>query len=343
LASDVILRYDGTSFNYVYSDNGFHVLGKSAIAVDGKSHQVNLFFWPAGLAIFEDGIFIAKWIKTVSSPVSPIFDWQILNAGSSLKAALSGILIIPATFAPTVQTPWDLALTSKWSLPDDIWKVTVTAGNPLPVTYEPEYMRVATDALATRNSWVYPTVVLPPVLPVGIVIYRMRVNTSGGSESKITIIGDNILRITDNGKTVLWTRYIPDGPFVTLAPSSIKVGSSVFTNVTVIYSPTSISLFEDGVLLYTRPYTGDQQWNATWWVQHLDVNTAISADISYIRCLPLAMDHPPVGAFNIYNYKYDDRVVDLADSVTNGPVIGYGLDVPPANNQQVPAIITSTA
>ena len=337
LAGDVILRYDNGKFNYVYyAPSGlFEVLGPSAILVDGKRHQVNLFFSPGGVVIFEDGLFIAIWMKTIATTVQPIFNWQILNAGSSLSAALSGILIIPSSFAPTVQTPWDIALTSKWTLPDNIWKVTTQSGNPIPVTYEPDYMRAATTSLSVRNSAVSPAVVLPPVQPVGIVTYRMRVNASGGNESKITVVGDNILRITDSGSTVLWTRFNASGGFDTLSPSSIKVGSGTFTNVTLIYSPKTISLFEDGVYKFTRTYTDAPSWVASWTVQHLDVGTAVSADLAYVRALPLAMDHAPPGTFNIFNFQFDNRVADLSGTVVTGPIIGYGLNSPPTNNQKV--------
>lgn len=331
------MRYDGTAFNYVYfgANGQFVQLGKSAIAVDGKSHQVTLCFCPASTVIFEDGLFIAKWDSPVAASLQPVFNWQILNASSSLSAKLSNILIIPPTFEQIVQTPWDLVLTSKWSYPSDVWVVNQSPGNPIPITYSLDYMTAATSSLATANSWVSPAVAMPLVKPIGMVTYRMRVNASGGSESKITVIGDNILRITDNGKTVLWTLYAADGSFQTLATSSIVVGSGNFTVVTVIYSSNSISLLEDGVYKYTRTYTTAPNFQATWFVQHLDINTAISADLSNVRCLPLAMSFPPVGTFNIYNFKFNNSVVDLSGNLVNGPIIGWTLNQPATSNQKV--------
>jgi hypothetical protein len=334
LTSDVILRYDGSSFNYVYwANDAFHELGKSAIKVDGHSHRVALCFSPNAIVIAEDGIFIAKWDRSVAASLEPIFNWQILNASSSLSAKFSNILIIPPTLEQVVQTPWDIVLTSKWSYPSDIWVVTET-DRPIPFTYDTTYMRVATDSLKLPNSWVLPSVVLPPVKGSGIVTYRMRVNVSGGSESKITIVGENILRITDGGKTVLWTEYTPSGQFVTLAKSSIVVGSGKFTEVTVVYGLQTITLFEDGEFRYTRSYPDSMFWQATWSVQHLDAGTAISTDISNVRCLPLAMSYPPLGKYNIYNYKFDNRVVDLSGSNPNGPIIGYPFNVPVTLNQE---------
>ena len=318
-----------------WANDSFHELGKSAIEVDGQSHRIALCFAPTAIVIVEDGIFIAKWDRPVNPTIQPIFNWQILNASSSLKAKFSNILIVPPTFNTIVQSPWDIILTSKWSYPSDIWTVTESPGNPLPVTYDPNFMRVATDSLKTPNSWVFPSVAMPLVKGSGIVAYRMRVNASGGSESKITIIGDNILRITDDGKTVLWTRYIPDGPFVTLAESSIAVGSGRFTNVTVIYGLQSISLFEDGVHKYSRSYEASQDWKATWSVQHLDVGTAISVDISNVRCLPLAMSYPPLGRYNIYNYKFSNRLVDLVQRNPTGPIISNASFDPPLDSQEV--------
>jgi hypothetical protein len=335
LAADVILRYDGTSFNYCYYTTSFQQLGKSAIVVDGQTHQINLFLSPNGLVIFEDGLFIATWVKSVSANVNPIFLWQILNAGSTLNAALSGILIIPSTFAPTLQTPWDIALTSRWSLPSDIWTVVTQPANAIPVTYTTDYLRAATGSLSTANSAVIPQVVLPLVNPVGIVTYRMRINAAGGAETKISIIGENILRITNNGTSILWTRYTSGGPFETLSTSSITIGSANFTDVTVIYSPTTISLFENGVYKYTRTYSGAQTWGPAYWsLQHLTAGTAVSADLAYVRCLPLAMNHAPTGLYTIYNFLYDNRVMDLYGSQVTGPVLSYALNVPASTNQQ---------
>jgi hypothetical protein len=265
LASDIILRYDGNSFNYVHvtSNGAFKRLGISAIDVDGQTHQVNLVFCPDGVVILEDGVFIAQWRKSISSTVEPIFNWQILDEKSCLNAAFSGILTIPSTFAQTVQTPWDIALTSKWTLPNDIWDVKTEPSNPIPATYEPDYMRVATDSLSKADSTVYPTVAMALVEPVGLVTYHMRINASGGKESNITTIGDNILRITDDGKTVVWTRFTSSGGFEKLSSSTIKVGSGNFTDVTVIYSPNMISLFENAVYKVTRSYSESQQW-AAW-------------------------------------------------------------------------------
>ena len=298
------------------------------------SHRITLCFSPAAVVIIEDGIFIVKWDRSVDPYLVPIFNWQIQGASSTLNANFSNILIIPPTFDPTVQSPWDISLTDKWSYPSGIWVVNAMPGNPIPVTYESLYMRASTDSLQKQNASVSTAVAMDLIRPSGIVTYRMRVNESGGSESMITIVGNNILRITNDGNTVLWTQYT-NGQYQTLSPSSIVTGSGEFTQVTVVYGLQTISLFEDGVFKYSRSYQLDQEWQATWTLQHYDLDTAVSADLSNVRCLPLAMLYPPVGNYNIYNYKHDSRVVDLSNGNQTGPIVGSALSVPPTQSQEV--------
>ena len=117
-----------------------------------------------GLVIVEDGLFIAQWTKSLLANLNPVFLWQILNARSTLNAALSGILIIPNTYAPTLQTPWDSALTSK----SDIWTVVTQPANAIPMTYTTDYLRAATASLSTANSTVTPKAVTPLVDPTAL-------------------------------------------------------------------------------------------------------------------------------------------------------------------------------
>lgn len=333
LPNGVILRYDGSTFNYVYWQyERFHQIGKSSIAVNQQVTTVVLAFSPSSVTIFENGSFVSIWNVSVTPTISPVFDWQILNAKSKLQAQLKNILLIPPTYFSKLQTPWDVDFSNGHIYPNDIWSVPEQPYFSV-TNSEDGYMRVATTSLTRRNSWVYPRLTLPLVNPTGLVIYRMRVNASAGSESKITVIGGNILRITNNGTTVLWTLFNAEGQFVTLAPSSIVVGSNRWTNVQVIYSPDSISLLENGVHKYTRAYpASSNSWDALWWVQHLDFNTAISVDLSNIRAIPLAMASPPPGTYYLRNFKYQQSRMDVLD---NKLVIGYPPKIPPTSSQQV--------
>ncbi|EGN92351.1 hypothetical protein SERLA73DRAFT_164129 [Serpula lacrymans var. lacrymans S7.3] len=285
LASGVVLRYDGTNFNYCWwSNDGFHQLGRSTISIGSDYVQVTLCFWPAGIAIFENGNFIAKWDKGVEASVIPLLTWQLLSRNSSLSAQIRSIFIIPSTFATSVNTPWDIAFSDTVIPSADIWEVSKQKDDPLPNSYSKEgYMRVSTNSLSIRNSWIFPKVAVP-MDATGVVMYRMRVNSSGGSETKVTVLGDNILRIVQNGQVATWNKYASD--FVKLSDSSVRVGSGLWTIVTLVYSSRSVSLFEDGVYRYTRAYDA-APGNATFSVQHLEPNTAVSVDISHVRCVPL--------------------------------------------------------
>jgi hypothetical protein len=162
----------------------------------------------------------------------------------------------------------------------------------------------------------------------------MRVNASTSKQSMITIVGKNILLITDNGSTLVWVEYV-NGLFITLAQSSIKTGSGNFTQVTVVYGLQTMTLFEDGVFTYSREYSWDVEWQAIWSIQLSDVGTAFSADLANLRCLPLAMPYPPLGKYNVYNYKFDSRVVTLSKGDQTGPIVGSAFDAPASNIQEV--------
>jgi hypothetical protein len=99
------------------------------------------------------------------------------------------------------------------------------------------------------------------------------------------------------------------------------------------YSPASISLLEDGVYKYTRAYTSRSgPWTAIWYIQHLDVNTAISVDLSNVRAIPLAMASPPSGTYYLGNFKYQQSRLDI---LNRSLVIGYPPKLAPSTSQQV--------
>ncbi|KAJ3556334.1 hypothetical protein NM688_g2085 [Phlebia brevispora] len=287
LAGGIILRYGGTTLDWVWwNQNGFHEIARSTIRVgDGAYHQITLCLYTAGIAIFENGNYLGKWDTSVAAEVTPRFDWQILANNASLSAQLRNILVIPSTFAPGVGTPWDIAFSDTSIPPADIWQVDKQKGDPIPISFSSDgFMRAATQSLSIPNSWVFPKVTVP-MAPFGLAMFRMRVNASGGSETKVTLMGNNILRITNNGQSLEWDKYTDH--FIKLSDTSIRVGGD-WTVVTLVYSQTSMSLLENGVYRYTQTYTDSgKPWDATFYVQHLDANTAVSVDLSNVRCVPL--------------------------------------------------------
>ncbi|AEO62123.1 hypothetical protein MYCTH_2313136 [Thermothelomyces thermophilus ATCC 42464] len=150
-------------------------------------------------------------------------------------------------------------------------------------------MRASTEKLSRYNSTVSSTATwkLPSM---GIIMYRLRVNASGGCETKVTIFGNYILRITSGGKRLEWDAWV-DNQFRKQGDSSIVVGSADWTVVMIHYSTTMVTLLENGV----------QKFSAPWWttappdyltpgfsVQHLDTQTAVSVDISHVRTLSVS-------------------------------------------------------
>ncbi|KAK0716633.1 hypothetical protein B0T21DRAFT_296161 [Apiosordaria backusii] len=147
-------------------------------------------------------------------------------------------------------------------------------------------MRASTQKLSISNSWLMTNATwkLPSM---GIIMYRMRVNASGGSETKITIFGGYILRITNGGQHLEWDVW--DQEFRKQGDSSTVVGSTDWTVVMVHYSPTTVTLFENGVQKFSVPWwTNSPDLTPIFNVQHLDAQTAVSVDISHVRTLSVS-------------------------------------------------------
>jgi concanavalin A-like lectin/glucanase superfamily protein len=141
--------------------------------------------------------------------------------------------------------------------------------------------------------------VLQPAATASVLSYRLRVNSSGGPETTITLPGGNILRLTGNGTSAAWVAW--EGSFRQLASSGIVAGQLDFTVVTLVTSATSVTLFENGVFKYRRGYGPPvTTWAPGIAVQHRGSGTAVSVDLGGIRVLPsikpamlLAMDLQP--------------------------------------------------
>ncbi|KAI9733134.1 MAG: hypothetical protein M1834_003681 [Cirrosporium novae-zelandiae] len=287
LACGMILRYDGKALYYCWWDNGFHDLKQSTIKIgDGNFYKVTMCISPDTIYIFENGDQIGVWNTKTSSPFQPMFDWQILESDATLQATLSNIMVMPPLFVLSVKTLWDIVFANERETLAQ-WEITKQKDDPIPITFpEDGYMRAATSKLSTYNSWVY-TQGKSQVPSVGVLMYRMRVNESGGSETKITIFGQYILRITKSGQQVEWDLYT-NGGFVKQADSSIMVGNPAWTVVMLVYSQKSVTLFENGVAMFSQKWSSTPSLTPVFHVQHLDTNTAVSVDLSHVRCLPKA-------------------------------------------------------
>ena len=143
-------------------------------------------------------------------------------------------------------------------------------------------MRASTSSLAIPNSWVF-TQATPTLPRHGILMYRMRINASKGYETKVTVFGEYILRITNNGQHLEWDLW--GHQFEKQGDSSIVVGNSAWTTVMFVYSETSVTLLENGVAKFTDRWDPPPRLTAQFHVQHLDTGTAVSVDLSHVRYL----------------------------------------------------------
>jgi hypothetical protein len=107
----------------------------------------------------------------------------------------------------------------------DVWQVTKQAHDPIPLPFSPDgYLRFSTRPLTIGNSRVFTQAV--SLLPSkGILMYRLRMNMSGGSEAKVAIFEGYTLHITDSGRRLEWDIYNSHGHFVNQRDIAIIVGS----------------------------------------------------------------------------------------------------------------------
>lgn len=296
IAGDIILRFTNggntVQWQYFNDDNGsFITLANSSICADSKWYTVTMVMSANQISLCENGVFLFSWATSVGSSITPRFDIQVEEERCNLSFDLAEIYSVPSTFAAGVDTPWDYQFSTNLTPLSEAMTFTIPSGAPQ-VSFADGFVEFAAEPLTQHNKTT--SLAVTNSSPAqSIFIYPVRVNASGGDETKIQFPGKNVLRITNNGQSVAWQQYT--GNFSTLASSDIVVGATDFTVVTIITSATSVALFENGVYKFKRSYDTTASWNPGLSVQHLDVNTNVSVDIGGIRALPSAKSSTLLG------------------------------------------------
>jgi hypothetical protein len=284
VAGDAVLRFTngGQTVKWQRWDNWFYDLADSSIRADGKWHQIILVLTPQTLTLFEDGKQLFLWAHPIGDSVKPRFDIQVLTPGSNLSFDVGDIYAVPSAMAKDNSTQWDYVFLKDTPPPANQIQFTTDGG--MEISYGDGYARVGAWPLRQINAWSH--LEFPRNSPAASVfMYPLRVNQSDGYETKITLPGDNILRLLGNGADSNWQLFDAGGNFQTLSPSGINPGQQDFTIVTLVTSAQSITLFENGFLKYSRTYAPVSQWSATVGIQHYDLNN-VSIDFGGMRTIP---------------------------------------------------------
>lgn len=128
----------------------------------------------------------------------------------------------------------------------------------------------------------------------GILMYRLRLNMSGGSETKVTIFGDYILHIRDSRRRLEWDIYNSHGHFVNQGDSAIIVGSGKWTLVMLVYSQMSVMLLGNGMASFSGSRRDNMLRDALFPARHLDIGMAVM-DLNHVRAMPAT---PPCSSAN---------------------------------------------
>lgn len=307
LAADVILRFtsNGGAVSYQYWDGNFHTLGASNIRANGQWHQIVMFVTKTSVTLIEDGVLSFTWNKSMADSFHPTFSMQVLDCGGNLSLDLGDIWVLPPTPTVSIISPYDYAFLGAQP-PGSIMTFRAESTGPQ-VTFLDGFARFSAKPQGGFNKWSF--LDIPREANLGVYSYWLRVNSSGGSETKVTLPGDNILRLTNNGQQASWTLFDQGGLFQHVADTNIRAGQPEFTVVTLVCSANAICILENGIFMGTRNYPqGVPALSPGLAIQHLDSETDVSVDVGGFRTIP-ATKAP---AFDYDQYFW------ICNSVTGG-------------------------
>lgn len=274
---------NGTVANWKWSDGTrTDTIAPSSIRPDGSWHDIILAFGASSgrVQLFEDGTYRSYGPLPAVDSVAPMFDMRVQGKGSNLSFDVGEIYAVPPLFAPGVNTPWDYSF-KEGVAPSDLAMTFDGTDDEPQVSFAEGYVRFAGQSAATRDNTASFTVA-QDARAVASVSFRIRVNTAAGGLTCVTLPGGNVLALTRNGQSASWTTE--DG--TSLAASSITAGRPDFTIVTLVMSPTAITLIEDGTYKYTRSYAITASWPLGLAVRQADPGGGVSVDVGGVRVLP---------------------------------------------------------
>mmetsp|Transcript_21775 Transcript_21775/g.56772 ORF Transcript_21775/g.56772 Transcript_21775/m.56772 type:complete len:471 (-) Transcript_21775:86-1498(-) len=294
LSAGVILRFtsNGAVAQYQYWEpvgGGFVTLGASKIQADGEWHNIVMVINPNHVYVLEDDDIAFSWTAAaVGSIFRPEFSMQCLDVGASMSIDLGNVVVMPPALHLSTSSTFDYVFTTSKPPPTELIKFRVDPG--LQVKFSNGYARFFGLPMVGLNKWAFLDVVHPGQMH-NVFTYWIRVNSSQGYETKITLPGGNILRLLDGGQTANWCLFNAAGLFEILAPSSIHAAippsGLEFTSVTLVTSGSTMYLLESGVCLYKRTYSppASAGWSAGLSLQHYDSND-VSVSVGGIRTVP---------------------------------------------------------
>ncbi|MDN3357654.1 LamG-like jellyroll fold domain-containing protein, partial [Actinomadura sp. DC4] len=283
-------------------------------------------FSPTTLSLVEDGRYLFTWTVGQRAMVQPIFHMQVLDTGASLSFDVGEIYSVPPVYVDGDDTPWDYAFSAEVVPADRAIGTVATDGGPQ-ISYGNGYARFSAIPLDMSNTQAS-LVVQQRAPAVSVQIYRLRINTADGDETKVTLPGGQILRRA--GGALNWQFYTSTGAWQTLAASGVVVGAADYTIVAMVTSGSTITLFENGVFRYqfTLPGSPVSQWQPAVAVQHLTAGTNVSVDLGGIRTLPV-IKTPELLAMDLRESTL--ALFPLISDFTN--VLGNSGDLVPAGGE----------
>ena len=283
LSGGVILRWNGSSFSYQSWSNGFTTLGSSDISPNSQWHTIVMVITGDKVSLFEDGLERFRDKSTrVGKTIKPVFHMQALNRGSNLSFDLKDIFVMPGVSYVQGNSSWDYPMLGDM-LPSSVLTYKERDGGGKFSFDNYGFTRFSSFPQIKHNMW--GNLQVERKVPNGVFTYWVRVNSSGGSESKVQLPGNVILRLVNNGNSASWVTWT-GGRFSPIGPSNIQAGQNEFTVVTLVFSANTVTVMEEGRIVGTLESMNRGDVSPSIGLQHLQSGTDVSIDIGGFRTVP---------------------------------------------------------
>lgn len=280
LTGGIILRLTsrGSVAKYQYYVGGFRDLANSSIRPDGAWHDISIIYQQNSTVLFEDGVFKFKWDKDNGTGLPLEFSCQNLDAGSSMSLCLGNISVSSLSNALS-QHAFEEGKDDKLS--QYPWKLTPNPSGPSLKAHD-GFVTYAVDNQPARNQWLKFGLVDPLDISTTLSVnMRLRAPKIQSSEVKFALPGGLIIRYTDNGRSALYQYWNPG--FQTLGECGVKGNDNTWKNVSIVYSPKRMQVYENGALVVEWEKDFGNEIEGTFNMQSLDTRSSMQIDMSNVE------------------------------------------------------------
>ncbi|KIM92811.1 hypothetical protein OIDMADRAFT_62205 [Oidiodendron maius Zn] len=285
----VLRYYQGTVWWAIrnYQKDTYTNVTASAISANQMWHFLYFHLTPTSLRIYEDGhLVIAKDRRLLNNIPSYTLGFQVFDDAAAFDADVAEFVTSPAALHEdfsALSRPLEILFNKASQQINQSW-YSIQQNPPIPIAYTDNgSLQIATTNQAVTNSNSI-TGFTAPLGPYCAVQYRFRINRSDGYESKVTLVAAITMRVLSGQPQ--WQLPTPYNWTTLSNTTAIRVGSGNYVTVSIIVSPNSLILFENGVMNFEYTAGGGGTTNSAMFdVQHYDARSGVDVELSFLRVL----------------------------------------------------------